>query len=118
MGTVRLVLNGVEISNADSSAIYIKNAAKTVISSPELQKSSSYILYSSGTSTATSKDGLYEGGSYQGGTKVVEFTMADAITFLTNTGVTTQGSAGPGGGNPGFGGNQDQDRPRRNNNNN
>lgn len=34
-GIVRLVLNGVEISNSNSSPIYVKNAGKTIISLPE-----------------------------------------------------------------------------------
>ena len=99
-----------------------KDYQSVVISSPELQKGSSYTLYSGGSSTGTAKDNLYNGGTYQKGTKIVEFSMADTITWLTDTGITTQRSSGPGGGNqggnPGFGGDKGQTRPERQNTNN
>ncbi|MDF2662369.1 MAG: dockerin type 1 [Paenibacillus sp.] len=58
-----------------------------VISSPVLNKDTTYTLYS-------------------GDTKVVDFKISNAVTWLTESGVTAAGSAGRGGpgGNPGMGG--------------
>ncbi|WP_052353865.1 carbohydrate-binding domain-containing protein [Neobacillus jeddahensis] len=77
------------------------------ISSPDLKKDQSYTLYSGGTATGTEKDGLFTDGDYQGGTKVVDFTITTIITWLNESGVTTGGSTRPGGGpgrGPGQGG--------------
>lgn len=80
------------------------------ISSPNLKKDSSYILYSGGTSSGSEKDGLYSDGEYKDGTKVVEFTISDSVTWLNESGVTTAASGGPGGGGMRGGG----QRPDRN----
>ena len=42
---------------------------------------------------------LYDGGEYQGGTKVVDFTTSSVITWLSESGVTAarSGMGGPGG---------------------
>lgn len=74
------------------------------ISSPKLTKDTSYTLYSGGTSTGSETDGLYKDGEYQDGTKVVEFTISESVTWLDESGVTTARSSGPGGqGGPGGG---------------
>jgi len=74
------------------------------ISSPKLTKDTSYTLYSGGTSTGSETDGLYKDGDYQGGTKVVQFTISESVTWLDESGVTTAKSSGPGGqGGPGGG---------------
>ncbi len=70
------------------------------VSSPELKKDGSYTLYSGGNSTGTATNGLYEGGEYSGGTKVVAFTMASTVTWLNESGVT-EARSGFGGGGPG-----------------
>lgn len=81
-----------------------------VISSPALKKDTEYTLYSGGTSTGSSSEGLYTGGEYQNGTKIVSFTISSSVTWLSETGVTTArpGNAGrPNAGGPnngGFGG--------------
>lgn len=74
-----------------------KDYQSVVISSPKLAKDASYTLYSDGTSTRKASDGLYEGGDYQEGTKVVEFTISDSVTWLDESGATEAKSAGPGG---------------------
>lgn len=58
-----------------------------VISSPDLKKEKTYTLYS-------------------GETKVVDFNISNAVTWLSESGVTAAGSGGRGGpgGNPGMGG--------------
>ncbi|TNJ64219.1 carbohydrate-binding domain-containing protein [Paenibacillus hemerocallicola] len=58
-----------------------------VISSPDLNKDTTYTLYS-------------------GDTKVVDFKISNAVTWLSESGVTAAGSGGRGGpgGNPGMGG--------------
>ncbi|OAS16689.1 carbohydrate-binding domain-containing protein [Paenibacillus oryzisoli] len=81
-----------------------KNYQSVFISSPNLKQDTSYTLSSGGTSTGRAAKGLFEGGTYQGGTKVVDFKTATMITWLNETGVTTARSGmmgGPGGGGPG-----------------
>lgn len=75
----------------------VKDYQSVVISSPELTKDASYTLYTGGTTSGKESDGLYEESDYQGGTKVVEFTISDAVTWLDESGITTAKSSGPGG---------------------
>jgi hypothetical protein len=75
-----------------------KDYQAVFISSPNLEKDKDYMLYSGGTSTGKEADGLYSDGDYTGGTKVVEFTISDTVTWLNEAGVTTESSGGPGGG--------------------
>lgn len=81
----------------------VKDYQSVFISSPQLTKGSAYTLFSGGTSTGQNKNGLYGDGKYQGGSKVVDFTISDSVTWLNESGVTTASSHGPGGpgGNPG-----------------
>ncbi|MFJ8247980.1 carbohydrate-binding domain-containing protein [Peribacillus asahii] len=80
-----------------------KDYQSVFISSPKLKKDTSYTLYSEGSSTGNETDGLYTGGDYQDGTKVVEFKISDSVTWLDESGITTAKS-GPGGmGNRGDG---------------
>ena len=57
-----------------------------------LEKDKDYTLYSGGTSTGKEADGLYNDGDYKDGTKVVEFTISDSVTWLNESGVTTGSS--------------------------
>ncbi|EKN67923.1 carbohydrate-binding domain-containing protein [Schinkia azotoformans] len=84
-----------------------KDYQSVFISSPKLEKGSSYTLFTGGASTGKDINGLYSDGDYQGGTKVVDFTISDSVTWLNETGITTASSHGPGGFNPGGG----QNRP-------
>lgn len=82
-----------------------KNYQSVVVSSPELKKDIEYTLYSGGRSTGSSSDGLYKEGMYENGTKIVGFTIATPVTWLSESGVTTGRNSGAGGpANPGFGG--------------
>jgi len=83
-----------------------KTFQSIVISTPELKAGETYTFYTGGTSTGTAKDGLYEGGESEGGTKVVSFEMGDTVTYVNESGVTTGGSGmgGPGGFGGGRGG--------------
>ena len=81
-----------------------KDYQSVFISSPDIAKGSSYTLLSGGTSTGKVTDGLYTNGDYHGGTKVVDFTISDPVTWLNESGITTASSHGPGG--PGGGQNR------------
>lgn len=82
-----------------------KDYQSIVISSPQLANGSNYSLYTAGTSTGSNTDGLYTDGQYKEGTKVVDFTISKAVTYMSETGETTARSFGPGGGKgPGMGG--------------
>ncbi|MFC9710772.1 carbohydrate-binding domain-containing protein [Paenibacillus sp. NPDC056933] len=85
-----------------------KDYQTLVVSSPDLKKDGSYVIYSGGTSTGTAVDGLYTDGTYSGGTKVVAFQSTSNVTWVNESGVTTanSGMGGPGGGRGqgGFGG--------------
>jgi hypothetical protein len=74
-----------------------KDYQSVVISSSKLKKGETYTLYAGGTSTASESDGGYTNGEYKNGTKVVEFTIASSVTWLTETGVTTSKSSNQGG---------------------
>lgn len=104
----------VRLEDADGNGLVTFAPSKTYssvfISSPELKQNASYTLYSGGTSTGTATGGLYEGGDYSGGTKVVSFETSSVVTWLNESGVTEarSGMGGPGGnrggGGRGFGG--------------
>lgn len=80
-----------------------KNYQNVVISSPDLTKDASYVIYSGGTSTGKAVDGLYTGGTYSGGTKFVTFQSTSNVTWVNESGVTTarSGMGGFGGGGKG-----------------
>ncbi|MBU3114070.1 carbohydrate-binding domain-containing protein [Clostridium lacusfryxellense] len=85
-----------------------KDYQTIVISSPTVVKGSKYSLYTGGATTSTQSATGYTDGKYTGGTKVVDFTIADSVTWLTETGITTAKTSSQGGprgsGNPGMGG--------------
>jgi len=83
-----------------------KDYQTVFISSPELTKDASYTLYSGGTSTGEEADGLYTDGSAEGGTKVIDFTISETVTWLNESGVTEAAANGPGGGGAPGSGNQ------------
>ncbi|NLP12747.1 carbohydrate-binding domain-containing protein, partial [bacterium] len=61
----------------------LKNYQSVVLSSPMLQKGSTYDIYSGGTSTGTALDGLYSGGVYTAGTKLASITLSDIVSRLS-----------------------------------
>lgn len=62
-----------------------KQYASVAISTPDMKKGSNYTLY-------------------KGDTRVVTFTLSDTVTYLNESGITTNQSMGPGGGGFGKGG--------------
>ncbi|WP_255472965.1 carbohydrate-binding domain-containing protein [Planomicrobium sp. CPCC 101079] len=72
------------------------------ISSPDLAADASYTLSTGGTSSGTDTNGLYEEGTYEGGTEIVDFTISETATWLDENGVAEAGTGGMGGGG-GFG---------------
>jgi hypothetical protein len=80
-----------------------KDYQSVFISSPKLEEDGKYTLYSNGSATGSEANGLYTDGKYSGGTKVVEFTIADSVTWLNESGITTASSSGPGDGRAGGG---------------
>jgi hypothetical protein len=51
-----------------------------VLSSPDLENGSTYLVYSGGSSTGTATDGLYSGGTYAAGTEAASFTISSMVT--------------------------------------
>jgi hypothetical protein len=70
-----------------------KQYQSVVLSSPELENGSTYVVYSGGGSSGTVSDGLYSGGTYTGGTQVASFTIAGMVT---GAGSSTGGFRGGG----------------------
>ena len=60
-----------------------KNYSSIVFSSESLKKSSSYSIYTGGTSTGTLVKGLYTGGTYSGGTLKKTFTVSGTVTSVS-----------------------------------
>jgi len=71
-----------------------KEYQSVLVSSPELQKGESYVVYTGGSSSGTSVDGLYTDGDYSPGTQVASFTITSIVTGET-------GGMFPGGDRPG-----------------
>jgi len=91
-----------------------KNYQSVVISSSELKKDTAYTLYSGGTLTGSRADGFYTDVEYKDGTKIVDFTISNSVTWLSEMGVTADRSSNPGAPNsPGFGGNQNRPEKRK-----
>lgn len=65
----------------------MRNAYYFIFSSPSIQKSTSYDLYTGGTSTGTNLNGLFTGGIYSSGTKKKTFTTAATTKTSTSFGL-------------------------------
>lgn len=59
-----------------------KTYQSIVFSSPELQKGTTYIFYSGGSSTGSNVDGLYSGGTYTIGIQITSFTISGIVTTI------------------------------------
>ena len=57
-----------------------KQYQSVLLSSPNLENGSSYVVYSGGSSSGASTDGLFTGGSHTGGTQVASFTISGMVT--------------------------------------
>lgn len=66
-----------------------KQFQSVVISSPDIKKDMTYTLYTGGTSTGTTINGLYLDGVYSKETEVVSVTVTNDITWLSESGETT-----------------------------
>ncbi len=90
----------------DYQAIYI--------SSPDLQVGSSYTLSVGGSSTGEETEGLFTGGSYEGGTELLSFVQEETATWLNEEGITEAAPehAGGGAGGAGAGGDRQGGPPQ------
>lgn len=70
-----------------------KETQSIIISSPDLETGSAYSVSTGGTSTGTKDNGIYLGGSYSGGTKVLEFAVSSTVTSSSESGINL-GSGG------------------------
>ncbi len=90
----------VRIVNSKGDAILtftpLKDYASVVISSPELSKGSTYMVYTGGSCSGTSEDGLYTDGTYTGGTLISSIQLTSSVTAYGQSGTTMPG--GPDGG--------------------
>jgi hypothetical protein len=88
----------VHIEAQDGTEILTFAAAKAyrsvVLSSPELENGSTYVVYTGGSSTGTASDGLYAGGTYSGGTEVASLTISGMVTRAGASGGGFRGRAG------------------------
>jgi hypothetical protein len=75
----------------------VKQYQSVLLSSPELENGSTYIVYSGGSSSGTVSDSLYSGGTYTGGTQVASLTIA---SMVTSAGASAGGFRGGPGGRP------------------
>lgn len=85
-----------------------KDYQSVMMSSPTITIGTSYTLFSGGTATGNEINGLYTDVTYQNGSEIIEFTPAETVTWLNESGITTGGTNGPGGGM-----NQGGERPER-----
>ncbi|MBD2870822.1 carbohydrate-binding domain-containing protein [Paenibacillus arenilitoris] len=69
-----------------------------VISSPDLLDGATYTLYAGGASTGSESEGLYSEGEYEQGDPIVSVTVADPVTYMNQSGVTSAPAGGRGGG--------------------
>jgi len=80
----------IRVQTQDGKDIVTFAPAKTfqsvVVSSPELTKGATYVVYGGGTSTGTLADSLYSGGTYSGGTQITSFTISSILTTLGSSG--------------------------------
>jgi hypothetical protein len=63
-----------------------KQYQSVLLSSPELENGSTYVLYSGGSSSGAIANGLYSGGTYAAGTQVASFTITSMVTGVGSSG--------------------------------
>ncbi|RQN01653.1 carbohydrate-binding domain-containing protein [Clostridium butyricum] len=92
--------NIVRIEDEDGNEIVTfapaKQYASIVIASSEFETGSTYNVYVGGSSDGNSNSGLYEGGNYKDGERIMSFTINEKITSSVQDGVSAQ-SMGKGG---------------------
>lgn len=78
-----------------------KNYQNIVLSSSKLKQGETYTVYVGGSSTGTSQDGLYSGGTYTAGNQYTDLTISEVITRVGSSarmGPAAGGDRGPKGG--------------------
>ncbi len=89
----------VHVETADGQEILTfvptRDYQSVVLSSPELENGSTYVVYSGGSSTGTVTDGLYSGGAYAAGTQVASFTISSMVTGAGASGRGFRGGQQP-----------------------
>lgn len=92
--------NIVRIEDEDGNEIVTfapaKQYASVVVASSEFKTGSTYNVYIGGSSDGISNSGLYEGGNYKDGERIMSFTINEKITSSVQDGVSAQ-SMGKGG---------------------
>jgi len=63
-----------------------KQYQSVVLSSPELERGSTYTVYTGGNATGTVTDGLYTDGTYTPGTQAASFTISEIVTRVGTAG--------------------------------
>ena len=79
-----------------------KNFASLVVSSPEITSGTTYKVYTGGTVSGESKDGVYDKGTYENGKEIGTGTVEASVTSINEEGVRSGGMKGQGGGRPDF----------------
>jgi len=69
----------------------IRKYQSIIFSSPNLIKENTYTVYTGGSSTDTSIDGLYKNGEYSGGTAYKTFTINNIVTTVGNVSMNPGG---------------------------
>jgi len=81
----------VRVQNSSGGDIFTYSPAKyyqsVAFSSADLKTGSSYDVYLGGSSTGTPTDGLYQDGTYSGGSKYTSFTVSSVVTKIGSTSV-------------------------------
>ena len=65
-----------------------------IFSCPELENTTTCVVYTGGSSTGTIIDGVYTGGSYHAGTEVDGFEITGVVTIVGDTGTMMGGRGG------------------------
>jgi hypothetical protein len=63
-----------------------KNYQSLAFSSPALVTGETYTISYGGNSSGAALDGLYQGGSYSGGTQITSFTVSGVVTAIGSGG--------------------------------
>jgi hypothetical protein len=74
-----------------------KQYQSVLLSTPELENGTTYVIYSGGSSSGIASDGLYSGGTYAGGAQLANFTITGVVT---SAGAAAGGFRGGPGGRP------------------
>lgn len=79
----------ISIFDSNNNEIFTYSSSKKyqniVISIPDLKKGETYTIYKGGSTNSVEDSGLYETGSYTGGSKYEEFTIENNVNSIGNT---------------------------------